>query len=334
MAGAAGAAEEEVIDGEVVEESDTADLFAEFSDKKSGPAPEKSEEENEETDEDEEESEEEGEEEEEKASDKDAKKDVAKEDAKSEKDDKKPEEKDGPTREELLAQIETLQHKVKSQDGRNSALQKKINKIEKQARADIATPEDFAKAFKDEESWKEFAELHPEFAGVLEGIMDGFATNIKANLEKQAAETQDIKVVADKQADKEAEAAISEQYPEWKTWVNTPTFGKWLANQPAYVMEVVEEGTVEESLNLFENYQNYLIATGQLKLESDEDSENSEPTEEEKLVAKTKEKRSKQLKDGATTPSKSGSATPITEDTTSSLFDYFSNKRTRSKGKR
>lgn len=211
-------------------------------------------------------------------------------------------------------------HKVKSEDGRVSALQKKINALEAAQQEAAITPETFAKAFTDKDSWKEFAEYNPEIAATLESFMSGMAEATQQNIDSLKETQEHLLENATRTANIDADAVITEQFPEWKSWIATNDFIEWLDTLPPTMRNIVDDGELDESLYLIGSYETYLKANGKMQ----EPSDQGETTE---MIAKTQEKRNKQLKDGATTPSKGGSAKPISEADTGSLFDYFAEKR-------
>jgi len=218
------------------------------------------------------------------------------------------------------AEIDRLNHKIKSDDGRVSALQKKINKIQTESKSDAISPKEFAEAFTSKESWTTFAEENPELAETMGDFMKGFAENAQANLDEAKEATDALTELSEVEAQKSAEDEVGAAYPEWQDWIASDEFSSWLTTKPAALQEILEDGSVEDSIWLLGQYKENLISTGKL--------ETSPPAEvKPSKVAKIKAKRTKQLEDGTQTKSQGGSATPISEKDTTSLFDYFVDKR-------
>jgi len=225
--------------------------------------------------------------------------------------------------EKTKSEAANWQHRYKSDEGRVSALQKKINKLEEQTKAPAIAPADLVKAFKDKESWKEFSDTNPEIAAPIAEFMEGLADSVTSSLQEQKDIAKSLKEKADVDADLEAEDLLETEHPGWKETVMTEDFKDWLAKQPASTFEIVNDGTAEESVAVITNFKNYLVASGK--------SKPPEETEEERKarekVERTKNKRSKQLEAGAVPPSKGGATKPTGDLSTESLFDHFASKK-------
>lgn len=215
-------------------------------------------------------------------------------------------------------EIDALTHKIKSDDGRVSALQRKINALEKAQQPDAISPTEFAKAFKSKDSWKAFAEDNPEAAKPIEEFMQGLAEATAQNLEKtdkKATQAMEANAVDE---DAKAQDALTQAHPEWLDWIVSDDYMSWISQQPASLQTIVEDGTVEDSIKLLDMFKTYMIANGKF---------GAKPPVDPK-VAKIKQKRNRQLQDGQQTPANGGSAKPISDSDTSSLFDHFVQKRT------
>ena len=213
-------------------------------------------------------------------------------------------------------EISKLTHKLKSDDGRVSALHRKINALETAAKVPAVSPKDFASAFKDKDSWKEFAEDNPEMAKPIEEFMQGLAAATAENLEKTDQKVAKLDEAAVADSDTQAQDDLTAEYPDWLEWIASADYIQWIAKQPPTLQAIVEDGSVEDSLALLGLYKTHLKASGKL------DTAPPDPK-----VAELKKKRSRQLQDGTQTPSKGGSAKPISENDTPSLFDFFAKKR-------
>ena len=217
---------------------------------------------------------------------------------------------------ESQKRVNELTHKLRSDDGRVSALHKKINVLEQAAAVPAVSPQQFATAFKDKESWKEFAEDNPDMAKPIEEFMQGLAAATAENLEKTDKRVARLDDAAAVDSDTQAQDDLTEAHPDWLEWISSTDYQQWIAQQPSVVQAIVDDGTVEDSIALLGMYQTYLKASGKL---------NTAPPDPQ--VAKIKKKRSRQLQDGAQALSKGGSAKPISDNDTPSLFDFFANKQ-------
>ena len=218
------------------------------------------------------------------------------------------------------AEIDNLTHRIKSDNGRVSGLQKKINTLEKTAIPAVATPKEFAESFTSADDWKEFQEDNPELSEKMSSFMTGFADNAQANMDKVTKITNAL-VDSTTQVDlKSDQDALTQAFPEWESWLNSTDFEPWLQKQPAMVQEILAEGSVDDSIWLLGQYETNLKNTGKLK---------TAPPKKEvaSKVAKIKAKRSKQLEAGAQAPSQGGSATPISDTDSTSMFDYYVSKQ-------
>jgi len=214
-------------------------------------------------------------------------------------------------------EVNQLTHRLRSDEGRVSALHKKINALETAAQGEVVTPKEFANAFKNKDSWKEFAEDNPEMAKPIEEFMQGLAATTAETLEKTDKKVAQLNEAAAEGADQQAQDVMAETYPDWLDWIGSTDYSAWIAKQPSSVQAIVNDGTVEDSLALLGMYETHLKANGKL---------NSTPPAQEQVV-KIEKKRSRQLQDGVQPPAKGGSAKPISDKDTPSLFDFFATKK-------
>ena len=226
--------------------------------------------------------------------------------------------------EEQKRTIENLTHTIKSNEGRVSKIQRQLNALQKEQETGHASPKEFAKAFTSEAGWKEFKEENPELAGQMENFIGGLAEVTDRNLEKTNKKTDQLSEVAAEDSDAKISAIITEVHPDWLDWIVSPEYSSWLSKQPAAVQAIQEDGEVEDSIALLDMYKTHLIASGSLKTTSKKEVDQpSKEADAPSEVAQIKEKRDRQLQDGVQPPAAGGSAKPISDKDTSSLFDHF-----------
>jgi hypothetical protein len=143
----------------------------------------------------------------------------------------------------MQKELERLQQADRSNRGRLSAMQHKINDLEKARSeppaaeaADDKTTE--TSGYAESDQWKDFSEEYPEIAKPLQGVID-VLNNENASLRKQIADQgKTIEAVNQDRTRSELEsnlAALEEKHADWREIADSDEFGPWLDKQPNYV---------------------------------------------------------------------------------------------------
>lgn len=243
-------------------------------------------------------------------------------------------------------QNKDLNHRLSSDAGRVSGLQRKINGMEKEIQGiragdtsgDQPDKKQIAEAMGGtDEEWEAFSEDYPEVAKAIDSRLDkaGQATQetIDSTLtpikEQQARDAQ--KEVAD--ATQASADQVSETYPAWTEAVQKPEFASWLDNQPPGVQSLTDSDDPQDASALIGLYDSHLVASGLPTLKADP-VDNGVDTKD-KLTQKEIEansiaaRRKQQLEDGTTIPSKKSRIDPSSEPTDDfeAAFNYHAKRR-------
>jgi len=140
---------------------------------------------------------------------------------------------------------EDLRHRLKSDNGRIGALQRKINSLEQQAKeqpAQMPAIEDTGS--QENAEWGTLKEDFPELAQGVESYVQqklGAVENVSSRVARFEQREQDSQREADF-------AALSEQYPGWKETSQSDDFGAWVSTQPESVRSLVNSPKLDDAL--------------------------------------------------------------------------------------
>lgn len=200
-----------------------------------------------------------------------------------------------------------LEHRIKSDDGRVGAFQRKINNLEHQVAQIQKAPgqpstADITSAMGSDESWTEFSKEYPEVASAIDGRLTGFSQQVNNTLapvvEKQA-ET----------AKNEAVDVVAQTYPKWQDAVKTTEFSEFMDLQPPGIQALADSEDTADASTLIGMYDTYRVAQGDETLRSDpkpEIEDGSVDNKADEIAAR----RQRQLEDGVTIPSKNARIDP------------------------
>lgn len=234
---------------------------------------------------------------------------------------------------------EELTHRIDSDAGRVSALQRKINGLEKEQQ-DIrngtttgvkANPNQIAEAMSGSDSdWETFSADYPEVAKSIDSRLDQAGKATQQSIEDTLAPVREKQALDDEKMVREAlaEAAkpVTEIYPEWIDAVKTDEFVTWLGAQSPGVRSLSDSADANDASLLIGLYDTHLVATGKPTLKAD--APESGGTEE---VSKLAEKRKQQLEAGTTIKSKGARMDPSSDpvDEFEAAFNYHAKRRER-----
>jgi len=245
-------------------------------------------------------------------------------------------------------QNKDLNHRLSSDAGRVSGLQRKINGMEKEIqgirKGDTSGEQPDNKQIAEamggtDDEWETFKEDYPEVGKAIDSRLDkaGQATQetIDSTLTpiKESQEKAALKEVAD--ANQASADAVSETYPKWTEAVQQPEFALWLDSQPPGVQSLTDSDDPQDASALIGLYDSHLVAEGKPTLKADP-VDNGVDTKDE-LTQKEIEansiaaRRKQQLEDGTTIPSKPARIDPSSEpaDDFEAAFKYHANRKER-----
>lgn len=245
----------------------------------------------------------------------------------------------------MEAENKDLNHRLSSDAGRVSGLQRKINGMEKEIqgirKGDTAGEQPDNKQIAEamggtDEEWETFKEDYPEVAKAIDSRLDkaGQATQetIDSTLTpiKESQEKAALKEVAD--ATQASADVVSETYPKWTEAVQEPEFALWLDSQPPGVQSLTESDDPQDASALIGLYDGHLVAEGKPTLKADPTNgvdTKDEKTQKEIEANSIAARRKQQLEDGATIPSKAARIDPSSEpvDDFEAAFNYHAKRR-------
>ena len=227
---------------------------------------------------------------------------------------------------------------LKAEQGRTSALQRKVNELTRsleakgaQSAADkskAAQPEDTAPI--EDDDFKTFREEYPEVAGPIEKRLKQLEDR-NSKLEKELGGMSTERRLANLDYQ---ETSLAAKHPDWESVCDSDDFGTWLQSQPNYVKQAaVRNGErvvdAEEAAHIIGLFKHERAAATQPPAKDGADP-GPEPaagapagTDKTKLDAM----RDRRLETGKSIPSKGpgkGSGPP---DDFEQAFDYFAKKR-------
>jgi hypothetical protein len=242
-------------------------------------------------------------------------------------------------------QNKDLNHRLSSDAGRVSGLQRKINGMEKEIqgirKGDTAGEQPDNKQIAEamggtDEEWDAFKEDYPEVAKAIDSRLDkaGQATQetIDSTLTpiKESQEKAALKEAAD--ATQASADVVTEIYPEWTEAVQKPEFASWLDSQPPGVQSLTDSDDPQDASALIGLYDSHLVASGLPTLKADPTNgvdTKDELTQKEIEANSIAARRAQQLEDGTTIPSKKSRIDPSSEpvDDFEAAFNFHAKRR-------
>ena len=211
--------------------------------------------------------------------------------------------------EELKKQNEALQHRIASDDGRVSALQRKINELESAQKPQ----EDLKEAIQNPEKWAEVKEDYPELA-------DGLETFVKSQIEERLKKVEEISAKVGTfeqkaiQEDRQRELEkLAQVHPDWHEIAQSSEFKGWVSAQPEKVRALADSDDAADAAFLLDTYK------------ATRPKEDANQSQAEKLAAQ----RKKQLAAAEETPTQRRTPTAADESDFEGAFERFARQRER-----
>lgn len=231
---------------------------------------------------------------------------------------------------EMEGNVTELNHRLSSDAGRVSALQRKVNGLQTEIEGirEGSTSGDMPdeNQIKDammgsDEEWEKFAQDYPQVAGAIDKRFERSATALSDAVDSTLKPVKDTigKINTDAAATEKNEKAdeVAKVFPTWTTAVAEPDFKLWLDEQPAGIQGLSASPDTRDAVALLGMYDDHLVANEQPSLRTEivptepGDENDSELTEIEK-------RRARQAAAGASIPSK-----PAGIDTTGEASSEF-----------
>lgn len=204
-------------------------------------------------------------------------------------------------------QIEQLQHRINSDDGRVSAFQRKVNQLNAELDQYRNKPQPTDEQIKeamggDDEGWKQFEEDFPEVAEAINKRFEAQERAAKQRIDESLApvlEKQEENALSD------AYDAVAEDFPTWQTEVNTDRFQNWFNDQPPGIQSLADSADTRDASTLIGMYDDYQVAHGEASIRKQSpDPGQQGGVKEKEQIDEVAARRAQQLEDGHSIPSK------------------------------
>lgn len=208
-----------------------------------------------------------------------------------------------------------LEHRYKSDLGRQNALQRKIAEQEQQIQALKAEPvkrENPEGSGMSDGEWEALKKDFPEIAAGVESRLNAVTQSYQSKIDSLERQVQPMQQYSEEQF-KQAQYQILEQHhPDWRDVSRSNEYRSWITEQPPLVQKMMSSNNAADAGWLLDQYK---LSSGaqQKQQQSDE----------------LKAKREQQLR-SAQTVSRRGVTNQDLQDP-SALFDHFAEKADRSK---
>lgn len=202
-----------------------------------------------------------------------------------------------------------LQYK-RSNEGRVSALQQKINQLEHQRVPQQPTR---PPANVTPEKWGEFEEEYPEIAQAINARMGAMEQTVQRSVEGRIGQAVQPLQQAEHQRFLSSQyAALDAAHPDWKDVVRSGPFTQWLSAQPTAVQGFMNSEDARDASYLLDTYKHNLPQSSE------------EPVQADPKVTEIQAQREKKLRDAQGIKSRPApGATGGIPDDFDSAFDAF-----------
>lgn len=152
---------------------------------------------------------------------------------------------------QLMAENQRLQHQFRSEAGRQAALQRKIEELEKRGPApQQENPGGMADA-----DWETLKEDYPDIAAAFDKRLN---SELNAALQKVegsvSQKLQPFEEQVHNQRLNQEYAALEAAHPDWQEVAKAPEFQSWLGNQPPAVQSLMESESAADAAYLLDTY--------------------------------------------------------------------------------
>jgi len=204
--------------------------------------------------------------------------------------------------EALRAKNEELEHSVKSNNGRVSALQKKIDSYEQ----DDNAPVDENDVDNDNNSeYSQFSEEYPDIANGTQAQIEKALEEYKAKIDADIQER--FKPVQEQEEARYNEQQVSllaESFPDWHEQEQSKEFAEWIGEQPQPIQQMLSNTDAESHAYLLSNFNN----------------------NKSQMAGQLQDRRRKKLAANKSVPNSNSNRKAIADDDFESSFNFYANK--------
>ncbi len=234
-----------------------------------------------------------------------------------------------------LDQNKKLQHRLDSDSGRVRAFQAKVDGLEKDianiqsgGKGEQPTNEEIRDAMAGgDEDWASFSEDYPEVAKAIDKRFDAQQVNIDSTL-APVIEKQESDAAAEAEAEAiESYGEVAKTFPSWQNEVQKQEYHDWFATQSPGTQALGESDDTRDASLLIGLYDDYRVDQGKTSMRTDPELD----TGVNEVADEVTQRRSRQLQDGTTLPSKPARVVETGEnlDDFEKSFNAFAAKKER-----
>ncbi len=203
---------------------------------------------------------------------------------------------------QVRSKNEELEHSLKSNNGRVSALQKKINELELSGNQEEKAPE---QADESNSRLEELREDYPEFAEMIDLVVRQNNEQSQQHVMQQVEERiTPLQQIEQQRYNEYQVSLLADEFPDWQAQEQSEGFATWIEQQPPVVQQLIQSRQAEDHAYLLRGY-------------------NQTRTDK---VASITEKRERKLASSEALPNKGPSKKAIAPDDFEAAFNYYVNK--------
>ena len=205
-----------------------------------------------------------------------------------------------------------LEQRLKSDLGRQSALQRKVQELQAQLEAGPKTQKS------ERDYTAKMKQLMADFPEIAEAVQEELDSRLAAIKDEVQSVVTPIRAKEQEQELVSAETKVKEVYPDFVATVNSPEFVEWYRKQPAAVQSLAGSKDPQDAIAMLDYF------TG---------GKRGAPPQADPQIQEIKARREQALQRNVTV--RNTSATPIADapDDYEAAFAYFAKKRERERAK-
>ena len=225
----------------------------------------------------------------------------------------------------LQSERDNLMQYKRSNEGRVSALQRKITELEQQVKtASVQRTSPPENTEVTQEEWAKFEQEYPEIAMAINTRITGMERALQRDVAGQIGQAvQPLQNAEQERYKSNQVAALEAAHPGWVDVVRSEEFNGWLQRQPLAVQQLMESEDASEASYLLDTYKH-----SQPQKQETETVTQSETPSQESKVDEIKAQREKKLKESQGPASRpTAGATGGIPDDFDAAFKMFANEQ-------
>ena len=149
--------------------------------------------------------------------------------------------------------MEHLDQRLRTSEGRVSAMQRELDIAKQAARAveDAPSQRQINTAGQNTAKWKELQDEFPEWADAIDERLKGAGNDNAPELRAELDSLRQAKAQTDKDL---AELRVSVIHPHWDEDVKTPEFAEWMKKQPYEIQTLASSDNPRDAIKLLDAY--------------------------------------------------------------------------------